>query len=169
MANHVDNTLTVTGNHAVIAQFQRIFAKIDEGVQSASFLPEWDGDDFPSHDWMYENIGAKWAFVSDAEDEYANITSAWSSIFPFVQKLGYHLESLDPKVRLELTYVDECHNFAGAAVFSKNGWDVEEEDHTFFENLWIEQGGIDFEHEDFDTFEYRDLIFETIYGWVKEL
>ena len=48
MANHVDNHLTVTGNHAAIAEYQRIFAKLDEGIQSASFLPEWDDDDKPS-------------------------------------------------------------------------------------------------------------------------
>ena len=163
MANHVDNHLTVTGNHAAIAEYQRIFAKLDEGIQSASFLPEWDDDDKPSYDWMYEHVGAKWAYVDDVEDNWFMIVSAWSSIFPFVQQLGYHLETLDPSVRIELTYIDECHNFAGAAVFTENGWDVKEEDHTFFENVFDQREGI-------SLFVVKeDIIRDLINSWVEEM
>ena len=160
MANHVDNHLTIIGNHAAIAEYHRIFSKIDDAIATADFLPEWDGE-YPSQDWMQEQVGAKWAYIEDAEENWFRIVSAWSSIFPFVQKLGYHLESLDPRVRLELTYVDECHNFAGAAVFTENGWDVEEEEHTFFENIF-ENTGVAFDDEEYS-------IREIINSWVKEM
>lgn len=163
MANHVDNHLTVTGNPVAIAEFQRIFSEIaiDGGIETASFLPEWDGDDYPSRDWMNEHVGAKWAYVEDAEENWFRIVSAWSSIFPFVQQLGYYLESLDPNVRLELTYIDECYNFAGAAVFTENGWDVEEEDYAFFEND-IKNSSVPFDDE-------QSHIQEIINSWVKEM
>jgi hypothetical protein len=56
MANHVDNFLKVTGNHACMAEFSRIFEELSEqeGLQNARFLPEWDDEDYPSMDWMHD-------------------------------------------------------------------------------------------------------------------
>jgi len=173
MANHVDNHLTISGNHAAVAEFQRIFSNMfnNDGLQCATFLPEWDGEDYPSRDWMAENVGPKWAYVEhfEEEDVGVTITSAWCSIFPFTQRLAAHLMEFDPKVRLELTYIDEFVNFAGCAVWANNDWDVEEEDHNYFEQEWKNNGGIDFEDEEYDAWEYRDMVSEKISYWANEM
>ena len=177
MANHVDNFLKVTGNHACMAEFNRIFAPLardSEGLENARFLPEWDGEDYPSQDWMHDHIGAKWAYVEyttdfEGDDDSAVITSAWSSIFSFTKYLARHLEDFDPKVRIELTYMDEFINFAGAAVWSNGYWDVEEQDHKYFEQEWLAQGGLNFDHEDYDHWDYRDMVHDILTGWAQEV
>jgi hypothetical protein len=161
MANHVENQITVIGNQAALAEFQHIFSNIEDGIKTASFLPPSNDDDYQSRNWMIEHVGAKWAYIEDAEENWVKIVSAWSSIFPFVQQLGSHLQSLDPSVRLELTYIDEAYNFAGAAVFTENGWNDEEADSAFFENFFTMR---EISAED----EYYSIQ-ELINSWVKEM
>ena len=173
MANHVDNFLKVTGNHACMTEFSRIFEELSEQepIQNARFLPEWDNEDYPTRQWMEDHIGPKWAYVDYYEEgnEFVSITSAWCSIFSFTKTLARHLEDFDPRVRIELTYIDEYVNFAGAAVWANNEWDVEEEDHNYFERTWLDEGGVDFEHEDYDSWEYRDMVNEKLAKWANEM
>jgi hypothetical protein len=173
MANHVDNNLKVIGNHACMAAFDRIFSELaeEQGLEHAHFLPDWDGDDYPSREWMHDYIGPKWAHVDYYEEgsEFVNITSAWCSIFPFTKSLARYLEEFDPKVRVELTYIDEFINFAGCAVWANSDWDVEEEDHNYFEKEWLDDGGIAFDHEDYDAWDYRDMVDEKIHYWANEM
>ena len=162
-----------------MAEFNRIFSALSEGdgLENAKFLPEWDEEDCPSRDWMHDYVGPKWAYVDyfEAEEELTydvnsvSITSAWCSIFPFTKNLARHLMDFDPKVRIELTYIDEFINFAGAAVWANNDWDVEEEDHKYFEKEWLDDGGLDFEHEDYDHYDYRDMVNEKITHWANEM
>jgi len=173
MANHVDNFLKVTGNHACMTEFSRIFSELSEqeGIENARFLPEWDDEDYPSRDWMQDYIGPKWAHVDYYEEgnDFVSITSAWCSIFPFTKSLARHLEEFDPKVRIELTYIDEFVNFAGAAVWANSDWDVEEEDHHYFEKEWLDADGVAFDHEDYDAWDYRDMVNEKIAYWANEM
>jgi len=173
MANHVDNFLKVTGNHACMTEFSRIFSELSEqeGIENARFLPEWDDEDYPSRDWMQDYIGPKWAHVDYYEEgnDFVSITSAWCSIFPFTKSLARHLEEFDPKVRIELTYIDEFVNFAGAAVWANSDWDVEEEDHNYFEKEWLDADGVAFDHEDYDAWDYRDMVNEKIAYWANEM
>jgi hypothetical protein len=171
MANHVDNFLKVSGNHACLVEFERIFSEL-ENIENAHFLPEWDGEDYPSRDWMHDYVGPKWAYVEylpEDEEGIVNITSAWCSIFPFTKNLARHLMDFDPRVRIELTYIDEFVNFAGAAVWANNDWDVEEEDHNYFEKEWLESGGLPFDDEEYDSWEYRDMVNDKIAHWGNEM
>jgi len=173
MANHVDNNLKVTGNHACMNAFDRIFSKLfdESGLEHAHFLPDWDRDDYPSYEWMSDYVGPKWAHADYYEEgnDFVSITSAWCSIFPFTKALARYLEELDPKVRVELTYIDEFINFAGCAVWANGDWDVEEADHNFFEQIWLAEGGTPFDSEDYDTWEYRDMVQEKIMSWSNDM
>lgn len=170
MANHVDNTLKVTGNHACMAAFDRIFSELaeEQGLEHAHFLPEWDGEDYPSREWMSDYVGAKWAHVEYYYYPHSvTITSAWCSIFPFTKALARYLEDLDPNVRIELIYIDEFINFAGCAVWANGDWDVVEQDHNYFEQIWLEEDGTPFDHEDHDSWEYRGMVIEKITEWAR--
>lgn len=171
MANNVDNHLKVTGNHACMAEFNRLFEDaVDEcGLEYSKILPHWDNDDYPSRDWMHDNVGPKWANVEDVGEDYVFVVSAWSSIFPFTKTLAYHLMDFDPKVRIELTYIDEFVNFAGVAVWANGDWDVEEEDYQYFKDMWMQKHNIDPEDDDFDVWDYRDMVEGVIRQWGAEM
>lgn len=128
MANHVDNYITVIGNPAATAEFEKIFSSInsdDKGLKDAEFLPRNEDGQVDIN-----SIGAKWAFVEDAADDYACVTSAWSAVLPFVELLGDHLLDFDPDVKLNIRFTDEGYNFVGAGVYEDSflGWDEESYD-----------------------------------------
>ena len=115
MANHVDNFITVVGNEAATAEFESIFSSIfseDKGLRDAAFLPRDEDGQVDMN-----SIGAKWAYVEDASEEYASVTSAWSAVLPFIEHLGDHLMDFDPDVKLTCKYTDEGWGFVGAAVY----------------------------------------------------
>ena len=47
--------------------------------------------------------------------------------------------------------------------------DVEEEDHKYFERTWLDEGGVDFEHEDYDAWDYRDMVNEKLARWANDM
>lgn len=115
MANHVDNYITVIGNSAATAEFERIFSSVfsdDKGLRDADFLPRDEDGQVDIN-----SIGAKWAFVEDAADDYACVTSAWSAVLPFVELLGDHLMDLDENVRITCQFTDEGYNFVGSSLY----------------------------------------------------
>jgi hypothetical protein len=125
MANHVDNFITVFGNKAATAEFESIFSSIfsdDKGLRDAEFLPRDEDGQVDMN-----SIGAKWAYVEDACDDCATVTSAWGAVLPFVELLGDHLTDFDPDVKLTIKFTDEGYNFVGAGVYEEAflGWDEE--------------------------------------------
>ena len=130
MANHVDNFITVVGNEAATAEFESIFSSIfsgDKGLRDAEFLPRDEDGQVDIN-----SIGAKWAYVEDAGEEYASVTSAWSAVLPFVEHLGDHLMELDENVRITCSFTDEGYNFVGSAVYHDNFLASDEE---YYEDL----------------------------------
>ena len=130
MANHVDNFITVIGNEAATAEFESIFSSIfseDKGLRDAEFLPRDEDGQVDIN-----SIGAKWAYVEDASEEYASVTSAWSAVLPFIELLGDHLTGFDSDVKVTCKYADEGWGFVGAAVYHDSFLASDEE---YYEDL----------------------------------
>lgn len=117
--------------------------------------------------WTIENIGAKWSFIEEFDEDFLsfNIQSAWSPPIEGVVKLLEMISEVDPDVVAFLTYEDEMPNFIGVASFTCEGlndqceWDWDE----LRDIMMAEIDGLashwDEEEEDFDD-EGRDLMWE---------
>ena len=71
---------------------------------------------------MCEEIGAKWAFATDFDDEMVVVESAWSPVAPWADKVAKAIGKVDPDVKLKLTYEDEMPNYIGVATFGAEGF-----------------------------------------------
>ena len=71
---------------------------------------------------MCEQIGAKWAFANDCDDDHVIIESAWSPVGEWAEMVAKAIGQVDPDVRLKLTYEDEMPNFIGVATFNAEGY-----------------------------------------------
>jgi len=69
------------------------------------------------YDWTLNNIGPKWCYFEDYEDDYFTTESAWSPPIPGVEMLLTELSKLDPDFYTVIRYEDEFPNFVGAAVY----------------------------------------------------
>jgi hypothetical protein len=130
MANHVDNYIQVQGSAEAEAEFERIFGGLiadDKSLFDAEFLPRNEDGKVD-----IDSVGAKWAFVEDAADDYACVTSAWSAVLPFVELLGDHLLEIDEKVRITCQFTDEGYNFVGSALYH-DGYIIADEE--YYEDL----------------------------------
>lgn len=171
MANHVDNFITVIGNEAATAEFERIFSSVfsdDKGLRDAEFLPRDEDGQVDMN-----SIGAKWAYVEDVSNDYASVTSAWSAVLPFVEHLGDHLMDFDSEVKVTCKFTDEGWGFVGAAVYDDHVIDSEEE---YYEDLvesrlaYLASNGEevlkDSEDEDPEDEEYDPWEDDGWYDWI---
>lgn len=171
MANHVDNFITVIGNEAATAEFERIFSSVfsdDKGLRDAEFLPRDEDGQVDMN-----SIGAKWAYVEDVSNDYASVTSAWSAVLPFVEHLGDHLMDFDSEVKVTCKFTDEGWGFVGAAVYDDHVIDSEEE---YYEDLvesrlaYLASNGEevlkDSEDEDSEDEEYDPWEDDGWYDWI---
>jgi hypothetical protein len=171
MANHVDNFITVIGNEAATAEFERIFSSVfsdDKGLRDAEFLPRDEDGQVDMN-----SIGAKWAYVEDVSNDYASVTSAWSAVLPFVEHLGDHLMDFDSEVKVTCKFTDEGWGFVGAAVYDDHLIDSEEE---YYEDLvesrlaYLASNGEevlkDSEDEDSEDEEYDPWEDDGWYDWI---
>lgn len=161
MANHVDNFITVIGNAAATAEFESIFSSIlpeeNNSLYNLDFLPKNEEGRVE-----IDSIGAKWAYVEDACDDCATVTSAWGAVLPFVELLGDHLIDFDPAVKLTIRFTDEGYNFVGAGVYEESflGWDEETYDELV--SARCKEKSID------DTEEYDPWEDDEWYEWVDQ-
>ena len=86
MANHVYQYISIEGNDAAIDEWGRIVDSIKESYPITEHYPEHfakelnmpEYDEDKSYDWYIDNIGAKWAYITDLEESCICVTSAWS-------------------------------------------------------------------------------------------
>lgn len=81
---------------------------------------DWDFDK------MCEEIGAKWAYASDADESGVSFYSAWSPVEGFCELIASKIGEVCKDFRLVMTYEDEMPNFVGVSIFDHTGLD---EDH----------------------------------------
>ena len=80
MANTVTNFLEVVGTEEVKAAMDELFNNAGGYADTTQFVNTFYGTEFEggvSHDWLFENVGAKWIYVENeiGEGEW-NISSA---------------------------------------------------------------------------------------------
>lgn len=153
MANHVSNFIQVIGNDKATAEFTKVFEPLvsDQGsLFELDFMPKYQGKVGIDH------VGAKWAYVEDADDDYVSVTSAWSPVLPFVEELGSYLSEFDENVKITCRFEDEAYNFVGAALYHDGEVISDDED---YENLvesrlaYLESRGDEQDEEEYDPWE----------------
>ena len=130
MANHVDGYLSVVtiseeGQKvwdAMIAKLDKNRDENDYEVHLGHLIFENFDDDW-DFNRMCDEIGAKWAYARDYDNESLSMYSAWSPCGEFVENLAVEIGKVDPSVELVLTYEDEFPNFIGVCTYNKDGAD----------------------------------------------
>lgn len=189
MANHVTSTIKVRANEDGMKLWKELFVdkweqlNVDElhrgDAHLAGFHEDAPPDDELTRDWMCENIGAKWAYAEEADDDYMRTVSAWSAVNDFAEYVAKKIAEVDPEVRVVMEYEDEMPNFIGVAHFDKDGlddyseieWDEIDalcrEYSEELRELWNED---DQEYTDEDA--AREIVWEVqhevVYEWQQE-
>ena len=67
--------------------------------------------------WYGDNIGSKWCYLEEYDDDYLFGRSAWAAPDDGLHWLAKQLGELDPELIMWVTFEDEMPNFVGWAVF----------------------------------------------------
>ncbi len=126
MANNVHWSLSFRSiNDEAKARFVEMQSRIrNEGLHSW-FADMWvdgkDGsptyDETEKYEWTTNNIGPKWCYVEDMEDDYMSGESAWSAPEQGIETIISELSELDPEMITIFTYEDEMPNFFGIGIY----------------------------------------------------
>lgn len=143
MANHVSSVLNFkTISEAGTARLKEIIDLMNsrdndsyESHLGYAFVEDLDTID---RNWMCENVGAKWAYMNDHDDDSIYMYSAWSPVVEFVEWVVSEVTKVDEEAVAVYTYEDEMPNFIGVQVYNKDGlYDAEELDsEEILENLF---------------------------------
>jgi len=181
MANYVNFCVSFDQiNEAAKSKLKELYGRIrnEEGSQA------WFGDMFVEGDLTYEqtskyewttaNIGPKWCYLEDFDEDSMHGTSAWCYPEEGIIKLLEILYELDPFLITSVTYEDEGPNFAGCATFQGDEqWDGFEDDYdeireyvirsseTLTENSW------DDEMEEWADEEAEDTFQEELWEFIS--
>ena len=130
MANHVNGYLSI---RTISEEGQKVWDKIVSDLQEKMGPGEYEVhlghfifenfDDDWDFNRMCDEIGAKWAYMTDAEDYGMSMYSAWAPCGEFASTVAQMIGEVDSSVQLVLTYEDEFPNFVGVATFTKDGLD----------------------------------------------
>jgi hypothetical protein len=91
------------------------------------FLFEEKDGEFVDWDFnrMCEEVGAKWAYATDADESGFAYYSAWSPLNALCEMISQKIGEVDKDFRLIMTYEDEMPNFVGCAIYDHSGQDEE--------------------------------------------
>lgn len=155
MANNVTNYVQVVGSEEVIQAMDEKFKEAGGYGDTDKFVNAFYGTDFEGgvkFDWLYENVGSKWIYVETEIDAGNwNIQSANYTPKEFWIHLYKMAAEIDPKVEIEVKFMDEGYYPIGGFVVKKDhkgvpAWSMEEdydvEDPT---------ESMDWEDEDYDS------------------
>jgi hypothetical protein len=134
MANNVNTHVRfVRLNDAGKAKLQELYSRVRTNTY------EWFSDMFgldpevtDKYDWNCENVGPKWCYFEEREEDFFTTISAWSYPEKGLMWLMEELGKVDPDVLAYVTYEDEMPNFFGCWFFESDGiydgqeWDSEE-------------------------------------------
>ena len=196
MANHVNTYVSlVFGNEeAGKAKLQELYSRLDDwgdenkydwdlcgifGVPETDELDEHGNATGPgTYSWNIEHMGAKWAYIEDAEEESFRITSAWGVPTDAVEFIVKELAEVDPVVRAEITAEDEFPNWVYAAVADSDGiydaeeWQWEEIIEHLRDTYTEISSGWDEENDDFSDNDAgeaaRDFMYDVLWEEISE-
>jgi hypothetical protein len=126
MANHVNTYVRFYEiNDEAKAKLQEMYSRVREDqnykwfsdifVDGAEGSPTYEETE--QYSWTTENIGPKWCYFEDYDEDGFSCTSAWSAPEQGLIKLLEILEEYDPNMITTFQYEDEAPNFFGAYVY----------------------------------------------------
>ena len=135
MANHVNTYVKFERlNDAGKAKLQELYSRVRNNDDRPWFGDMWglEPEICETHNWNCENVGPKWCYFEDRDEDCFQTTSAWVYPEQGISWLIEQLAAVDPNVLAYVTYEDEMPNFFGCWFFDANGmydgyeWDDEE-------------------------------------------
>lgn len=154
MANTMTNYLEVKGTDEVIEAMDALFENAGGYAETHTFVNSFYGTDYEKgvpHDWLYDNVGAKWIYVENEIDRGEwNISSAAYTPEHFWVHLYKLAVKIDPNVEILVKFQDESYEPVGGLVVKKdhNGvpaWSMSEED-----DIEDPTADMDWDDEDYD-------------------
>ena len=119
-----------------------------------------------TRNWYNENIGSKWCYLEEYDDDYLFGRSAWAAPWEGLHWLADQLGELDPELLMNVSYEDEGPNFVGWMVFDGvDLWDEGVEDDDAIRDI-VSKYSPDTNLDDED--EYHEALWESIYDWQRE-
>jgi hypothetical protein len=196
MANHVNTyvSLVFDNEEAGKAKLQELYSRLDGwgdenkydwdlcgifGVPETDELDEHGNATGPgTYSWNIEHMGAKWAYIEDADEESFRIMSAWGVPTDAVEFIVKELAEVDPDVRAEITAEDEFPNWVYAAVADSDGiydaeeWQWEEIIEHLRDTYTEISSGWDEENDDFSDNDAgeaaRDFMYDVLWEEISE-
>lgn len=185
MANHVTTNVRFEGlNEAAILKLNELYSNVRSDQDY-----KWFSDMFVSKEttyemletrsWNVENMGAKWNYFEDMDNDQFQITSAWDSPSEGIKKVIDELYDVCNNFLTISTYEDEFPNFIGIQIWKGNKliedemiqWEniIEHAQNKFpeLEGKWDEEEGtwISEEAEEF----WQDVQWEFIYDLLDDI
>ena len=170
MANNVNFKVSFEQlNEAATAKLKEMFTRFqdDDCNFGDMFVDGKPGSptykDTNTRDWYNENVGAKWCYIEEYDRDYLFGRSAWSAPEAGLQWLANQLAKLDEDLIMNVSYEDECPNFAGWMVFS--GDEIWEEDYIEDDHFLeiVQESYSDVSATDHE--EYDEVLWESIMNW----
>ena len=119
-----------------------------------------------TRNWYNENIGSKWCYLEEYDDDYLFGRSAWAPPSEGFHWLAEQLGELDPELLMNVSFEDEMPNFVGWAVFDGvDLWDEGMEEDDEIRDI-VSKYSPDTNLDDED--EYYEALWESIYDWQRE-
>ena len=131
MANHVNTNVAF---HRISDEGKAKFQEIMSRVRKSDRNHEWFGDlwvdgedgsptyeETEKYDWTCDNIGPKWCYFDEVDEDYFRLTSAWNYPELGLAWLAEQIGEVDPSVIITATFEDEMPNFYGVGVFTSDG------------------------------------------------
>ena len=180
MANHVSAYLSVRN---ISEEGQVVWDKIVSDLEAKRNENEYEVhlghfifenfDDDWDFNRMCDEIGAKWAYMTDADESGMAMYSAWSPCIEFCTYLAEQIGHVDAGVQLALTYEDEFCNFIGCAIFDAGGLEDQSElEGDEFVDMVLEdddelRAHFDAEEREFDE-EGQDMFYEVQWDRISD-
>jgi len=116
-----------------------------------------------SRSWYLDNVGSKWCYLEEYDDDYFFGRSAWDAPSNGFHWLAEQLGELDPELLMNVSFEDEGPNFAGWMVFSgEEVWEEDYiEDHHFLEIVQESYPDVPTDNSE----EYEEVLWESIMNW----
>jgi len=138
MANHVTYSVRFEQmNSAAKTKWKELTSRLVEQEYEYWMGDLWvyeggpvSADDVREYDWTCENVGPKWCYIQDFDEDGFSGYSAWSAPETGLQWIIDQLIVHDPNLITSFYYDDEMPNFYGAYVWQGNEcYDGFEDDH----------------------------------------
>ena len=159
-------------NEEALAKLQELYSRFQDNDYNFGDMFVDGGEGSPTYEetnsrsWYIENVGAKWCYLEEYDDDGIFGTSAWSAPEAGLQWLAEQLGELDPDLLMNVSFEDEGPNFVGWMVFdSEDLWDVgivEDDEVKDIVSRYSPETNLD------DEEEYYEALWDSVYEWQRD-